>query len=261
MSEADIGLIALPPKPYWTNIADEVLNGGRLGHILMADDRDYQRRLSDAKRSLDQRRDQEAFRQYSDLAKLGNAEAQFYLGFIYINGLGIEKDISEDVKWYLLGANQGNIDCQSQLGWNYAYGDNIQNDLEKARHWYGVAAESGDPKNQFRLAEFLALKINMETSLPWYEKSASQGYGLALLRLAYFHNRGIGVKKNKRLAFDYYRQATEKGNIRAQVHYAIFLICGYEGISGIPRGVRLYVDGFATAIKIFRVDSEDERIH
>jgi uncharacterized protein len=42
-------------------------------------------------------------------AENGLAEAQFTLGFSYVEGRGVPKDYKEAIKWYRLAAAQGNV--------------------------------------------------------------------------------------------------------------------------------------------------------
>jgi TPR repeat protein len=225
----------------------------------MSDDGDISRRLREARLSFEDERYDDAFNQYSELAQSGDPKAQFFLGFMYEIGHGTGKNIAEALRWYQSGATQDDHHCQRRLGWILAYGDDVH-DAAKAKHWYGKAAESGDPECEFDFAEFLALQNDMEAALPWYEKSANQGDALALLRLGYFHSRGIGVKRDKRMAFAYYRRAAEEENVRAQIHYARFLIFGYEGVGAIPRGLALYAKGFVNAVRIFWAHPDDRRV-
>ena len=50
------------------------------------------------------------------------AEAQCDLGGCYYDGYGVEKDLSEAVKWYRKAADQGLADAQCMLGFYYEYG-------------------------------------------------------------------------------------------------------------------------------------------
>ena len=58
-------------------------------------------------------------------ADQGNATAQYDLGVMYANGLGVPEDDAEAVRWYRLAAEQGNVDAQSALGFIYATGRGV----------------------------------------------------------------------------------------------------------------------------------------
>lgn len=48
-------------------------------------------------------------------ADQGENHAQYRLGDLYKNGLGVEKDLAEAARWFQLAANQGNADAQKAL--------------------------------------------------------------------------------------------------------------------------------------------------
>ena len=49
-------------------------------------------------------------------AEAGDADAQFNLGVMYYQGLGVEQDFKEVVKWYQKAADQGDVEAQYNLG-------------------------------------------------------------------------------------------------------------------------------------------------
>ena len=48
-----------------------------------------------------------ALREWTPLAKQGDADAQFNLGLMYDKGQGVPQDYKTAVKWYRLAAEQG----------------------------------------------------------------------------------------------------------------------------------------------------------
>ena len=64
----------------------------------------------------------------------GDAEAQYNLGIMYAQGLGVPQDDAEAVRWYRLAAAQGNAGAQSYLGFMYDDGRGVpQDDAEAVR--------------------------------------------------------------------------------------------------------------------------------
>ena len=53
---------------------------------------------------------------YRKAAEQGNANSQFFLGWMYRQGYGITKNNIEAIKWYRKSAEQGNTDGQYFLG-------------------------------------------------------------------------------------------------------------------------------------------------
>ena len=56
-----------------------------------------------------------ALREWTPLAKQGNASAQFLIGTMYSEGQGVPQDYKTAVKWYRLAAEQGVARAQSTL--------------------------------------------------------------------------------------------------------------------------------------------------
>ena len=62
------------------------------------------------------------------MAKQGDFEAQFYLGYMYHNGQGVLQDYETAVKWYILSAEQGDGKAQLNLGVMCATGQGVLQD-------------------------------------------------------------------------------------------------------------------------------------
>jgi uncharacterized protein len=81
-----------------------------------------------------------ALRLLRPLAEQGNAKAQYFLGFMYLNGQGVKLDYSEAAKWYWNAAEQGNADSQFILGLIYLNGLGVAKDYLQAHKWFNLAA-------------------------------------------------------------------------------------------------------------------------
>lgn len=89
----------------------------------------------------------DALKTFVPLAESQNhAYAQYFLGRMYANGQGVEKDTRRAAEWYRKSAEQGVADAQYRLGLLYEAGDGVPADLEYAYGWYGVAAHLGNAK-------------------------------------------------------------------------------------------------------------------
>jgi TPR repeat protein len=53
---------------------------------------------------------------WRSLAELGNASAQYNLGLMYKNGLGVPQDTAAAMFWYEKAADQGEANAQINLG-------------------------------------------------------------------------------------------------------------------------------------------------
>lgn len=77
-------------------------------------------------------------------AKLGEAEAQNLLAYMYYNGTGIEKNYQSAFKWSLQAANQGVVPSQRLVGYMYQKGHGTEKNIEKSISWFEKAAEQND---------------------------------------------------------------------------------------------------------------------
>ena len=74
-------------------------------------------------------------------ANTGDAIAQINVGWMYLKGEGVPKDLVEAVKWYTKSAEQGHADAQYNLGLMYHNGDIVPKDEVLARKWFGKYTE------------------------------------------------------------------------------------------------------------------------
>ena len=77
-----------------------------------------------------------ALRFWRPLAEQGNAAAQYNLGLLYNNGLGVPQDYAEAMKWYRKSADQGNASAQHNLGLMYVEGKGVPRNYLEAARWY-----------------------------------------------------------------------------------------------------------------------------
>lgn len=107
--------------------------------------------LEDALAAHERGDDATALRLMRPLADQGNAVAQYNLGFMYSNGLGVPRDYAEALKWYRRAANQGDDAGQNNVGNIYDRGLGLAQDYAEAIKWYRLAVARGNAKAQINL--------------------------------------------------------------------------------------------------------------
>ena len=114
------------------------------------------------------------------LAEKGDAKAQYHLANMYMDGKGVEQDISKAIHLYEMSADRGCMEAQHYLGVIYDKGRGATRDDAKARKWYCLAAEGGIAVSQYNCAVFLIQgrggEKDRKTAIAWLKKSADQGY-------------------------------------------------------------------------------------
>ncbi len=81
-----------------------------------------------------------ALRELRPLAEQGHAKAQYNLGFMYDEGLGVPQDYAEAVGWYRKAAAQGYAEAQNVLGFMYGEGQGVPQDYVQSHMWLNIAA-------------------------------------------------------------------------------------------------------------------------
>ncbi len=116
-----------------------------------------------------------AFDAWSLGAYEGDAEAQYNLGVLYLEGQGIKADIEQAHAWFMKAANQNHLEAQYNLGHMSLDGMGVEKDVEATLWWWKRAAEGGYAQAQFNYGRALYLGI---------EGYADKQGGLLLIRQA-----------------------------------------------------------------------------
>ena len=130
--------------------------------------------------------------QATELAKLGDAEAQANLG-VMLTGRG---KYQEAASWYKQAADMGIATAAYNLGTLYYNGQGFPQDYAQARHWFELGAKRNDPYAEFQLGimagdgKGMAVDVNEERR--WYLKAAEQGLSAAQYNLAVMYHNAEG---------------------------------------------------------------------
>lgn len=83
---------------------------------------------------------EKCFEGHFELAQKGYPLAECQVGYFYLDGLGVEKDISKALYCAQRAAEHGDRDGQFNLAWFYEEGIGVDANTEKAQYWYKEAA-------------------------------------------------------------------------------------------------------------------------
>lgn len=176
----------------------------------------------------------EAAKWYRLAAAQGHVNAQYTLGLCYLLGQGVEKDFATAAQWHLKAANQGYADAQYLLGMMYENGEGVAKDSALAVHWYRKAAEQGQTSAQFCLGVCYAngegVAKDQSVAVQWYHKAAESGLANAQYNLGVCYDFGRGVEKDQTIAVQWYYRAAEQGHAKAQYNLGVCYAKG-EGVA------------------------------
>ncbi len=131
----------------------------------------------------------DAMRWYGRAAEAGDAEAQFYLGYMHDRGLHGANDVSEALVWYRRAAAQGDVRAQFRLGLLFDGDPLLPRDPERAQGWYEAAAAQGHAEARFNLARLVETD-DAARAVKLYTLAAEAGVGQAAFNLALLRING-----------------------------------------------------------------------
>ncbi len=125
-----------------------------------------------------------SFEEIKALAEQGDANAQYTLGSMYAEGLGVPKDYTKAREWLEKAAAQGNAYAQATLG--MIGGREVPKDYTNTRGWYKKTAAQGDTDAQERLDAMYAnsqrtVGTYKKDRAEWWIKAITKSLGIALL--------------------------------------------------------------------------------
>ena len=157
--------------------------------------------------------DEEAFNWILKASKQGLPDALYWIGKYYIAGWGCSIDKKKGVDNLLQAANKGVVEAQDMLGGCYMEAIGVEKDERKGFKWTLKAAEKGLAIAQNSVGWYYATgqgtEIDYKKALEWYEKSAAQNEAWAFNNMAYLYFRGHGVDKDISKAFELVNKAIE----------------------------------------------------
>ena len=225
-----------------------------LGSLLLVNAQENS--LKEAIKLFEQNKIKDAANIFLQAAKNENAEAFYYLGRIYSEGLGginpqrrvgfeyykraFEKNYTPAQTQYAIYFLNGEFVLQDFnkaiklleksaktdavanliLGGLYTNGTVIKKDLKKAFQNYEKAGEIGNALASYQVGSFYEkgthVNQNDKKAYEWYHKSSTKNFVPAILKLAEYYRDGKVVKKNLVYAHVYYNLASSLGSNQAK---------------------------------------------
>ena len=177
------------------------------------------------------------------LAERGNAEANFNLGILYEDGLGVSQNLAQALRYYETAAIGGSFKAQYRLGLLYFVGEIVPLDKVKAKRWLTEAASGGDRDSiemlailsgtrsskrdrEFLRAETAHASADYTQAAEIWQRLADNNDIISRTRLAWLYEKGQGVKRNLKRAAELFRQSAMEGDADAQYALAVMLQTG-----------------------------------
>lgn len=204
-----------------------------------------------------------AFRLLQPLAEQGGVFAQYNVGFMYSNGLGVQEDAEKAAFWYREAALQGDSDAQTNYGRTLETGIGVEVDYEKAMKWYLLAAKQGNAMAQHNIGSMYVngngVTKDERSAFEWYLKAAEQGLPIAQNAVGAMYVNGISVEEDanqglewilkaavqdwpeaKENAFQLYYRDAKIGNPGAMHNVAYMCLNGWSGAQDPKECIKFY---------------------
>lgn len=152
--------------------------------------------------------------------KYENRIAQYMLGSMHQEGIGVEKNNTKAVSFYNMSAKQGYINALYSLGYMYEKGlGGLKANNCKAASLYQKPSDNGYAPAQHALAlvyqEGKCRKINYNKAMVLYKKAEKQKFIHVYNDLGVMYYNGYGTTKNIQKSYEYWMLASKNGDTHA----------------------------------------------
>lgn len=180
----------------------------QLAKLILADD------------TADPQQVEQAVKWLTRSAEAGQDCAQYALGKLYRDGMGVERDTLQAVIWFSKAVEQNNSYAAYALGTLYLTGEDIPKDIEKALHWLQRSANLGNEYAQYRLGMVYLTgedtPKDVVKAIEQLEASAKQGNQYAQYQLGKLYLLGKEVERDEEAAVHWFTLSAAQGNEYAQ---------------------------------------------
>ncbi len=139
----------------------------------------------------------------------GNIDAMCFLGQRYRIGEGFlppnDWKVGDAMRWYKKATDFGNGFAMIQVGYMYENGIEVEKDIDKALVWYQKAAIVDYKFANIKIGDIYKEKQQYEKAIFYYKLSLSQGTFEAAEKISYLFEMGLGVNYNID-SIDYYNR-------------------------------------------------------
>ena len=215
-----------------------------------------------------------ALTEYKSAANNGDLEAQYLLAKMYFAGEGAPQSYPQAVQWYRKSAEAGYAPAQFALGMMLERRQGVRrSNFLAALKWIEKAAGQEYAPAMYAAAMIYAegrrVPVNLDRAIVWFRKSSSQGHVDAQYQLARLYELGSKsdlcsqpgapsacrtkrrsgeaqkIAQDYKEAFTLFKQAAEKGHIRAQMKVGLM----YEQGLGVAKNSNAAIEWYKKAAK------------
>lgn len=185
---------------------------------------------------------EEAIAIWLPLASNGDAAAQFNMGVMYANGLGVDRDMSVAMDWWEASARQLHVRAAHNLALAMLAGEPRDGGRESGEidytavlRYLKIGADAGYPNSEYTLGKLYAEGVGVEKdprrAAELFLSASIKGFSRAQYNLGKIYRDGEGMKADAGLSLFWFAEAAERGHPRAQDRMAHRRLSG----EGVPK--------------------------
>ena len=166
-------------------------------------------------------------------SKLG--EALVELGYRLEKGHDFDQDYGKAMELYTLAGAEGNSTAMNNIGWLYLNGLGVNRNLKAAVEWFEKAAQYDNTRAMINLGNICEGYGRDDESNPdykgamkWYTKATQLGDQKAKLNLGNLYHYGHGVRKNYRKAAEIYKELAMSGYTEGYFYMGLYFQKGFH---------------------------------
>ncbi len=176
---------------------------------------------------------------FQTAADAGSLRAMYELGIAYFEGRGVSIDYKQAYSWWIKAAQAGDARSQYGVGYLYQQGQGVTEDATRAAEWYDAASIQGHPKAKVALGRLAMSVDDGEVAMKHFKAAAQLGQAEALFLIGRLHEQGMGTDIDQDKAMDYFAQAADDGDAKAQYRLAKAALDGGDQIDAAQKEVAL----------------------
>lgn len=203
----------------------------------------------------------------------GVAEAQHCLGLCYSDGVGVDPNPVEAVKWYEKSFGNGCTGAAHNLGWMYAQGKGVTGNINRAVEYWEIAATMGNVRAMETLEQHYVSCWDFDRAKHWWQCAVKNGSIIASQKTEFYtempelkpSSSDLNLLRPAKkyleemalLCHSSNKLSPSKGGFRSSPNFSEFAKRAREG-SVTAKNLLLSFDHFMKGIDLFRVEFDTD---
>jgi TPR repeat protein len=140
-----------------------------------------------------------------NVSKEDHARAQWYMGYLYYFGVGLDKNYAKAVGFFKKSAKNHNAIALSYLGHAYFHGNGVKRSYAIAIKWFKKSNNAVSKRYLgIMLYHGFGVAQDRKKAFEFYRKSATHGDEEAMCRLAESYRYAQGCRKNYQKSYGWF---------------------------------------------------------